>query len=67
MKPGSCCLLVFEITLLYATITIPGRDHALEGLREAIGDNFEGKFVDELRQEGRDQAVDDAENDVRRD
>ncbi|SHL60900.1 hypothetical protein SAMN05444342_4241 [Haladaptatus paucihalophilus DX253] len=46
---------------------VPVDEDPLEGLREAVGDAFEGKSVDELRQEGRDQAVDDAENDVRRD
>jgi hypothetical protein len=46
---------------------VPVDEDPLEGLREAVGDAFEGKSVDELRQEARDQAVDDAENDVRRD
>jgi hypothetical protein len=46
---------------------IPVDEDPLEGLREAVGDAFEGKSVDELRQEARDQAVEDAENDVRRD
>lgn len=46
---------------------VPVDEDPLEGLREAVGDAFEGKSVDELRQEARDQAVDNAENDVRRD
>ncbi|WP_227357337.1 AbrB/MazE/SpoVT family DNA-binding domain-containing protein [Haladaptatus salinisoli] len=46
---------------------IPVDEDPLEGLREAVGDAFEDKSVDELRQEARDQAVEDAENDVRRD
>lgn len=46
---------------------IPVDEDPLEGLHEAVGDAFEDKSVDELRQEARDQAVEDAENDVRRD
>jgi bifunctional DNA-binding transcriptional regulator/antitoxin component of YhaV-PrlF toxin-antitoxin module len=46
---------------------IPVDPDPLEGLREAVGGAFEGKSVEELRREGREQAVADALDDVRRD
>lgn len=46
---------------------VPIDDDPLEGLRAAVGDAFDGKSVEELRQEARDQVIDDAEDDVHRD
>lgn len=46
---------------------IPIDDDPLEGLREAVGDAFDGKSVDELREEARDLAKQEAEDGVRRD
>lgn len=46
---------------------IPIDDDPLEGLRDAVGDAFEGKSVEELRDEARERARDEAENDLRRD
>lgn len=45
---------------------IPIDDDPLEGLREAVGNAFEGT-VEELREEARDLAKREAENGVRRD
>ena len=46
---------------------IPIDDDPLEGLRDAVGDAFEGKSVEELREEARDLAKREAEDGVRRD
>jgi bifunctional DNA-binding transcriptional regulator/antitoxin component of YhaV-PrlF toxin-antitoxin module len=46
---------------------VPVDDDPIQGLRETVGDAFEGKSVDELREEAREQVVEDAEDDVRRD
>lgn len=46
---------------------VPVDDDPLEGVREAVGDAFEGKSVAQLRQEAREQAIEDASEHVRRD
>lgn len=46
---------------------IPIDEDPLKGLREAIGDAFEGKSVEELKAEARELARREAEKDVRRD
>jgi bifunctional DNA-binding transcriptional regulator/antitoxin component of YhaV-PrlF toxin-antitoxin module len=46
---------------------VPVDDDPIQGLREAVGDAFQGKSVEELREEAREQVIDDAEDDVRRD
>lgn len=46
---------------------IPIDDDPLEGLRDAVGDAFHGKSVEELRTEARELAKQEAEDGVRRD
>jgi len=46
---------------------IPVDGDPLEGLREAVGDAFEGESVDELRDRARAKAREEARVDVRRD
>lgn len=46
---------------------IPIDDDPLEGLREAVGDVFDDKSVDDLREEARMRAKQEAIEDVRRD
>lgn len=46
---------------------VPIDEDPLEGLRDAVGDAFDGKSVDELREEAREAATEEARTDVRRD
>ncbi|WP_247730377.1 AbrB/MazE/SpoVT family DNA-binding domain-containing protein [Halovivax limisalsi] len=46
---------------------IPIDDDPLEGLREAVGDAFDGRSVEELRTEAREAASEEAMDDLRRD
>lgn len=46
---------------------IPIDDDPLEGLREAVGDAFEDRSIEELREEAREVAIQEAEDDLRRD
>lgn len=43
---------------------IPLKDDPIEGLRDAIGDAFEGKSVEEIKRESREAAREDAVDDV---
>lgn len=46
---------------------IPIDDDPLQGLRDAVGGAFDGKSIDELREEARELAKEEAEDGVRRD
>jgi hypothetical protein len=46
---------------------VPIDEDPLEGLREAVGGAFGGRSVEELREEGRKAAAEEARSDVRRD
>jgi hypothetical protein len=46
---------------------VPVDEDPLEGLREAVGDAFEGKSVSELKDEARAEALEQATDRVRRD
>jgi hypothetical protein len=46
---------------------VPVDEDPLEGLREAVGDAFEGKSVSELKEEARAEALEQATDRVRRD
>jgi bifunctional DNA-binding transcriptional regulator/antitoxin component of YhaV-PrlF toxin-antitoxin module len=46
---------------------VPVDDDPVEGLREAVGDAFEGKSVEELREEAEELARREAEDGLRRD
>jgi bifunctional DNA-binding transcriptional regulator/antitoxin component of YhaV-PrlF toxin-antitoxin module len=46
---------------------VPVDDDPVEGLREAVGDAFEGKSVEELRDEAEELAREEAEDGLRRD
>jgi hypothetical protein len=46
---------------------VPVDDDPVEGLREAVGDAFEGKSVGELRDEAEELAREEAEDGLRRD
>jgi bifunctional DNA-binding transcriptional regulator/antitoxin component of YhaV-PrlF toxin-antitoxin module len=39
---------------------VPVADDPVEGLRDAVGDAFEGKSIDEIKREARDTARDEA-------
>lgn len=43
---------------------IPLKDDPSEGLRDAVGDAFDDKSIEEIKQEARDAARDDAVGDV---
>jgi hypothetical protein len=46
---------------------VPIDEDPLEGLREAVGDAFDGESVEDLREKGRQAASEEARSDVRRD
>ena len=46
---------------------VPVDDDPVEGLREAVGDAFEGKSAEELRDEAEEMARQEAEDGLRRD
>lgn len=43
---------------------IPLKDDPIEGLRDAVGDAFEGKSIEEIKRESREAAREDAVDDV---
>jgi bifunctional DNA-binding transcriptional regulator/antitoxin component of YhaV-PrlF toxin-antitoxin module len=45
---------------------IPLNEDPIEGLRDAVGDAFDGKSIAEIKEEAREAARDDAVNDVTR-
>jgi hypothetical protein len=46
---------------------VPIDEDSLEGLREAVGDAFDGESVENMREKGRQAASEEAHSDVRRD
>ena len=43
---------------------IPLKDDPIEGFRDAVGDAFDGKSIEEIKREARDMAREDAINEV---